>query len=126
MSYFYDRNNKRYNDFKITISNKENENKNNLEKLKHHQSKITELQNEIKVLNPEVELLLKQAEEKTELVPKETVKKDTELIIFGESSDRIMYTLANCCKHSDNKVRETPHTAAIWSCDRLMSTASSG
>jgi len=25
-------------------------------------------------------------------------KKDTELIIFGESSDRIMYTLANCCK----------------------------
>jgi GTP pyrophosphokinase len=41
---------------------------------------------------------IKQAEEKTELVPKETVKKDTELIIFGESSDRIMYTLANCCK----------------------------
>lgn len=25
-------------------------------------------------------------------------KKDTELIIFGESSDRIMYNLANCCK----------------------------
>jgi GTP pyrophosphokinase len=25
-------------------------------------------------------------------------KKDTELIIFGESSDRIVYTLANCCK----------------------------
>lgn len=25
-------------------------------------------------------------------------KKDTELLIFGESSDRIMYTLANCCK----------------------------
>lgn len=25
-------------------------------------------------------------------------KKDTELIIFGESSDRIKYTLANCCK----------------------------
>ncbi len=25
-------------------------------------------------------------------------KKDTELEIFGESSDRIMYTLANCCK----------------------------
>jgi GTP pyrophosphokinase len=24
--------------------------------------------------------------------------KDTELIIFGESSDRIVYTLANCCK----------------------------
>ncbi|GAC1417546.1 MAG: RelA/SpoT family protein [Flavisolibacter sp.] len=25
-------------------------------------------------------------------------KKEAELIIFGESSDRIMYTLANCCK----------------------------
>ena len=25
-------------------------------------------------------------------------KKDAELVIFGESSDRIMYTLANCCK----------------------------
>ncbi len=25
-------------------------------------------------------------------------KKDAELIIFGESSDKIMYTLANCCK----------------------------
>ena len=25
-------------------------------------------------------------------------KKDAELIIFGEDSDRIMYTLANCCK----------------------------
>ena len=25
-------------------------------------------------------------------------KKDTELVIFGESSDKIMYTLANCCK----------------------------
>ncbi len=25
-------------------------------------------------------------------------EKDAELIIFGESSDRIMYTLANCCK----------------------------
>jgi GTP pyrophosphokinase len=30
--------------------------------------------------------------------PKHEVKKDTELIIFGESSDRIVYTLANCCK----------------------------
>jgi GTP diphosphokinase / guanosine-3',5'-bis(diphosphate) 3'-diphosphatase len=29
---------------------------------------------------------------------KPTSKKDTELIIFGESSDKIMYTLANCCK----------------------------
>jgi guanosine-3',5'-bis(diphosphate) 3'-pyrophosphohydrolase len=32
--------------------------------------------------------------------PEHTVmpKKDAELIIFGESSDRIVYTLANCCK----------------------------
>jgi GTP pyrophosphokinase len=27
-----------------------------------------------------------------------TIRKDAELIIFGESSDRIVYTLANCCK----------------------------
>lgn len=27
-----------------------------------------------------------------------SAKKDAELIIFGESSDKIMYTLANCCK----------------------------
>lgn len=26
------------------------------------------------------------------------LKKDTELVIFGESSDRIVYNLANCCK----------------------------
>ena len=37
-------------------------------------------------------------EEKLETTPKQQNKKDTELIIFGESSDRIMYTLANCCK----------------------------
>jgi GTP diphosphokinase / guanosine-3',5'-bis(diphosphate) 3'-diphosphatase len=29
---------------------------------------------------------------------KHFTKKDTELIIFGESSDKIMYSLANCCK----------------------------
>jgi GTP pyrophosphokinase len=34
----------------------------------------------------------------TEAPTKVYDKKDTELIIFGESSDRIMYTLANCCK----------------------------
>src|SRR5665647_2077663 len=37
-------------------------------------------------------------EEKPEVPQKNINKKDTELIIFGESSDRIMYTLANCCK----------------------------
>lgn len=37
------------------------------------------------------------AEVKPEIVP--TIpKKDTELIIFGESSDKIVYNLANCCK----------------------------
>ena len=35
-------------------------------------------------------------EEKTD--GKKHLQKDTELIIFGESSDKIMYTLANCCK----------------------------
>src|SRR2546423_1228852 len=36
-------------------------------------------------------------EPKTETSPS-LQKKDAELIIFGESSDRIVYTLANCCK----------------------------
>ena len=30
--------------------------------------------------------------------PKSDKKKDNELVIFGEKSDRIVYTLANCCK----------------------------
>ncbi|MFZ4057059.1 MAG: RelA/SpoT family protein [Ferruginibacter sp.] len=33
-----------------------------------------------------------------DLTAKHLNKKDAELIIFGESSDKIMYTLANCCK----------------------------
>jgi GTP diphosphokinase / guanosine-3',5'-bis(diphosphate) 3'-diphosphatase len=39
-------------------------------------------------------------EEKTDkFIPAKTYdKKDAELIIFGESSDKIQYTLANCCK----------------------------
>ncbi len=37
-------------------------------------------------------------EEKLEPDHKSHNKKDTELIIFGESSDKVMYTLANCCK----------------------------
>ena len=40
----------------------------------------------------------KPGEEKPEEDHKHFNKKDAELIIFGESSDRIMYTLANCCK----------------------------
>ena len=35
--------------------------------------------------------------EKTGFVP-QAVKKDAELVIFGESSDKIVYNLANCCK----------------------------
>jgi GTP pyrophosphokinase len=37
---------------------------------------------------------------KHEIIPHHQVmaKKDTELIIFGESSDKIVYNLANCCK----------------------------
>ena len=41
---------------------------------------------------------VKQEEKHVELPAKSYNKKDTELIIFGESSDKIMYTLANCCK----------------------------
>lgn len=38
------------------------------------------------------------AELKPEPAVSSVLKKDTELIIFGESSDRIIYNLANCCK----------------------------
>ncbi len=42
---------------------------------------------------------VKPAEAKPEYDPAKALpKKDTELIIFGESSDKILYTLANCCK----------------------------
>ena len=43
---------------------------------------------------------IKQAtEHKTDGLPHSTLsKKDAELIIFGESGDKIMYNLANCCK----------------------------
>lgn len=40
------------------------------------------------------------SEHRAELIPhQQTIpKKDAELIIFGESSDKIVYNLANCCK----------------------------
>ncbi len=41
---------------------------------------------------------VKSVENKPEITAADLPKKDTELIIFGESSDRIMYNLANCCK----------------------------
>lgn len=37
-------------------------------------------------------------DEKSETPHRKDNKKDNELIIFGESSDKIMYSLANCCK----------------------------
>src|ERR1700749_3707622 len=37
-------------------------------------------------------------EQRSEWVTASVPRKDTELIIFGESSDLIVYTLANCCK----------------------------
>lgn len=54
---------------------------------------------EFKVLGDKIEAPkpVKPVEEKREHQPG-LQKKDAELIIFGESSDRIMYTLANCCK----------------------------
>jgi GTP diphosphokinase / guanosine-3',5'-bis(diphosphate) 3'-diphosphatase len=42
---------------------------------------------------------IKIADPKPEYDPAKAIpRKETELIIFGESSDKIMYTLANCCK----------------------------
>lgn len=53
---------------------------------------------EFKVLGDKLEppKPVKAIEPKTDNVP--VAKKDAELIIFGEKSDKIMYTLANCCK----------------------------
>lgn len=53
---------------------------------------------EFKVLGDKLEppKPVKVIEPKVEAAP--VAKKDAELIIFGESSDKIMYTLANCCK----------------------------
>ena len=56
---------------------------------------------EFKVVNEKLELI-KVAELEPEKMDtglsKGALKKDAELIIFGESSDKIVYTLANCCK----------------------------
>ena len=50
-----------------------------------------------KIIAPKtIPAINQKTEEKSEL--KKPSAKDTELIIFGESSDKIMYTLANCCK----------------------------
>jgi GTP diphosphokinase / guanosine-3',5'-bis(diphosphate) 3'-diphosphatase len=54
---------------------------------------------EFKVIGDKLEAPkpVKHIEPKPEYVPG-GLKKDTELIIFGESSDKIVYNLANCCK----------------------------
>lgn len=54
---------------------------------------------EFKVFGDKIEAPrpVRQSEPKPEYHPA-IPKKEAELIIFGESSDRIMYTLANCCK----------------------------
>ena len=48
-----------------------------------------------KIIAPKV---IKQVVEEKSDKHEKPNKKDTELIIFGEDSDRILYTLANCCK----------------------------
>jgi GTP pyrophosphokinase len=57
---------------------------------------------EFKVIGDRIEAPkpVKILEPKPEYHPQQqaATKKDTELIIFGESSDRIVYNLANCCK----------------------------
>lgn len=54
---------------------------------------------EVRADKLEVIRVKKEEIEKAEaLLQKTDIKKDTELIIFGESSDKIAYTLANCCK----------------------------
>ncbi|MDQ6757029.1 MAG: TGS domain-containing protein, partial [Bacteroidota bacterium] len=51
-----------------------------------------------KLIAPKPLLPPPKVEEKEKTESKKHLPKDTELIIFGESSDKIMYTLANCCK----------------------------
>lgn len=64
---------------------------------------LKELKEEFQVLGDKL-VLIKQPKPEPETRHTEAdhskpgQKKDNELIIFGESSDRIVYTLANCCK----------------------------
>ncbi|MEO6329179.1 MAG: RelA/SpoT family protein, partial [Ginsengibacter sp.] len=51
-----------------------------------------------KLISPKAIRTIPEEKLDSEVHVKSFSKKDTELIIFGESSDRIMYTLANCCK----------------------------
>ncbi len=51
-----------------------------------------------KIIAPKVVKPVDDGKSEVETQARSFNKKDTELIIFGEHSDRIMYTLANCCK----------------------------
>jgi len=51
-----------------------------------------------KLLPPKPVKIVTEEKPEIEYTQKPIAKKDAELIIFGESSDKIMYTLANCCK----------------------------
>ena len=51
-----------------------------------------------KLVPPKPVKIITEVKPETETAGKALPKKDAELIIFGESSDKIMYTLANCCK----------------------------
>lgn len=57
---------------------------------------------EFKVIGDKIEAPrpVKVHQDKTDFIPHQQTagKKDAELIIFGESSDKIVYHLANCCK----------------------------
>lgn len=64
---------------------------------------LKEMKQEMQVVGDKL-IIPKPVKAEPEVKPSETDthklnnKKDNELIIFGESSDRIVYTLANCCK----------------------------
>ncbi|HRN91478.1 MAG TPA: bifunctional (p)ppGpp synthetase/guanosine-3',5'-bis(diphosphate) 3'-pyrophosphohydrolase [Ferruginibacter sp.] len=51
-----------------------------------------------KLIPPKPVKVIEEPKETDNTQQQQAHKKDSELIIFGENSDRIMYTLANCCK----------------------------
>jgi len=51
-----------------------------------------------KLIAPRPLKIVEDKTQHTEIPHRQPSKKEAELIIFGESSDKIMYTLANCCK----------------------------
>jgi GTP pyrophosphokinase len=51
-----------------------------------------------KLVPPKPVKIIPEDKPEKEIAAKNYDKKDAELIIFGESSDKIQYTLANCCK----------------------------